>query len=363
LEQYTTNSRKGAYSDIYSLGAVFYFALTGQKPIDAATRMIESLPEPQALLPEIPNAANRTILKAIQLQPESRYQTVQKFMEDLLNIDMQPSIRSPKRQRRYLWFLIGYILFFPLFWLGTQKHIEDKETKLRKNAYDYFNNFFRHQDIYIDTYYSDQKIKYTQSTNPEKKPNSSLLNEWSEKFSDIYKFFKIDNNFNGWQLFVAQRIMENTICTYNIYPSYVGYKRQENQYMYNWIPSVPDCVEEAYDFWVNNTKSQYIEYYKKGNKHSVEDFISDFGNEYYYLQKKIDKQPIVLGIGTAGWMYNGFYKVFAERLNYTYYEIVKNERAIEENKIKILTTGIGLAIAFALIIILIYWFIIIQKNN
>ena len=30
LEQYSTSSKKGSYSDIYSLGATFYFALTGQ---------------------------------------------------------------------------------------------------------------------------------------------------------------------------------------------------------------------------------------------------------------------------------------------------------------------------------------------
>jgi serine/threonine protein kinase len=85
LEQYSTNSRKGAYSDIYSLGAVFYFVLTGQKPIDAAARTMEIMPEPQALISSIPDEANRTIMKAMQLKPENRQQRVEEFMEDLLN--------------------------------------------------------------------------------------------------------------------------------------------------------------------------------------------------------------------------------------------------------------------------------------
>jgi serine/threonine protein kinase len=102
LEQYTANSRKGAYSDIYSLGAVFYFALTGQKPMDAATRTMESLPEPRALLPAIPDAANRTILKAMQLKPEERYQTVQGFMGDLLEVTVKEQMEEiPKKKRTW----------------------------------------------------------------------------------------------------------------------------------------------------------------------------------------------------------------------------------------------------------------------
>ena len=85
LEQYSSNSRKGSYSDIYSLGAVFYFALTGQKPMDATTRTMETMPEPQKLASNIPNEANYTILKAMQLKPEQRYQRVNEFMADLLN--------------------------------------------------------------------------------------------------------------------------------------------------------------------------------------------------------------------------------------------------------------------------------------
>ncbi|MDR0606311.1 MAG: protein kinase [Bacteroidales bacterium] len=98
-EQYTTNSRKGAYSDIYSLGAVFYFSLTGQKPMDATTRTMESMPEPQELVPDIPDAANRTIREAMQLKPENRYQTVQDFMNDLLNTEQNPKtkIRDNKK--------------------------------------------------------------------------------------------------------------------------------------------------------------------------------------------------------------------------------------------------------------------------
>jgi serine/threonine protein kinase len=82
-EQYQSSGSKGTWSDVYSLGAVCYFALTGQKPVSAVTRFIETMPEPQTLVPSIPAAANRAIMKAMQLKPENRHQTVQDFMINL----------------------------------------------------------------------------------------------------------------------------------------------------------------------------------------------------------------------------------------------------------------------------------------
>jgi serine/threonine protein kinase len=85
-EQYTTNSRKGAYTDIYAIGATFYFALTGQAPLEAAARMDEKMPDPKELVPRIPEEANRTILKAMQIKAVNRHQNVREFMDDLRNI-------------------------------------------------------------------------------------------------------------------------------------------------------------------------------------------------------------------------------------------------------------------------------------
>jgi len=98
LEQYAANSRKGSYSDIYSLGAVFYFTLSGEKPMDAATRMGETMPEPKALVSSIPDEANQTIMKAMSLKPEDRQQNIKEFMEDLLNKKRKIVSPSPKFQ-------------------------------------------------------------------------------------------------------------------------------------------------------------------------------------------------------------------------------------------------------------------------
>ncbi len=83
-EQYASQSKKGNYTDIYAMGAVFYFAVTGQKPIDSASRSIEKLVPPIELVPDLPKDANRTIMKAMELKPEDRHQTVNEFMVDLV---------------------------------------------------------------------------------------------------------------------------------------------------------------------------------------------------------------------------------------------------------------------------------------
>ncbi|MDR1652957.1 MAG: WG repeat-containing protein [Prevotellaceae bacterium] len=124
-EQYSTVSRKGAYSDIYSLGATFYFALTARKPTDAAARTMETMPEPRSLVSTIPEEANSTILKAMELKPERRQQKVGEFMDNLLNKSQYNNYKKqqPTYTEEYdneniskmpLYVGIGYILFYIL---------------------------------------------------------------------------------------------------------------------------------------------------------------------------------------------------------------------------------------------------------
>ena len=89
-EQYNAVSKKGNYTDIYAIGGVFYFCLTGQIPVDATTRLLElaggkdPLKQPKDMNPEVSEDVNRTIMKAMSLKPENRHQTVAEFMDDLL---------------------------------------------------------------------------------------------------------------------------------------------------------------------------------------------------------------------------------------------------------------------------------------
>lgn len=115
-EQYTANSKKGSYTDIYALGATLYFILTGKVPLEAAARWTEELVEPKQLNPSIPDEGNRTIMKAMKLKKEERYQLVQDFMKDLKNMHGGASgegnggSSQPKTKRWMLWIVLAAVL-------------------------------------------------------------------------------------------------------------------------------------------------------------------------------------------------------------------------------------------------------------
>ena len=79
-----------AKSDIYSLGVVMYEMLTGKVPFDADTpvsvalkHMQEEPIPPIELNPNIPEAVNKIILKALKKEPMQRYQTSMELLQDL----------------------------------------------------------------------------------------------------------------------------------------------------------------------------------------------------------------------------------------------------------------------------------------
>ena len=79
-----------AKSDIYSLGVVMYEMLTGRVPFDADTpvsialkHMQEKPIEPKEVNPEIPNAINKIILKAMEKEISLRYASATEMLKDL----------------------------------------------------------------------------------------------------------------------------------------------------------------------------------------------------------------------------------------------------------------------------------------
>ena len=74
------------HSDMYSLGAVLYELLTGQRPLRADNleallkkiTELEPLP-PSAVRPDLPKELDAVILRALRKQPESRYPTWSEF--------------------------------------------------------------------------------------------------------------------------------------------------------------------------------------------------------------------------------------------------------------------------------------------
>ncbi len=95
-EQYARHGRQGPYTDIYSLGASFYFALTGKRPPDSIERLDEdNLIAPSALGVAITKEAENAILKALAVKAEDRFQTMSEFKNALLGVmpQAQPQVQ------------------------------------------------------------------------------------------------------------------------------------------------------------------------------------------------------------------------------------------------------------------------------
>lgn len=85
-EQYMKNGRLGRWTDVYAAGATVYYCLTGKKPTESMERRAGAeLPRPSALGVKIPASSEDALMKAMELDPDRRYQTVEEFWSDFNN--------------------------------------------------------------------------------------------------------------------------------------------------------------------------------------------------------------------------------------------------------------------------------------
>ncbi|HKU70336.1 MAG TPA: protein kinase [Burkholderiales bacterium] len=97
LEQYHTQGRQGAWSDLYAFGGVLYWMLTGNKPVEAAARVRQDIMVPAVKAAEGKGYSPEflaTIDWALKPNDEERPQSVAEFKRRLAGT--QPSATSDR---------------------------------------------------------------------------------------------------------------------------------------------------------------------------------------------------------------------------------------------------------------------------
>jgi formylglycine-generating enzyme required for sulfatase activity/tRNA A-37 threonylcarbamoyl transferase component Bud32 len=119
-EQYAAGAgHTDARSDVYSLGATLYHALTGQEPPSAHLRMADpdSFQPPRTLRPALNPQTEAAVLKAMELGKAQRFQDAGQMRAALAGHIPQPS--SPlQSRRRGLWVAGALALLLTLVALG-----------------------------------------------------------------------------------------------------------------------------------------------------------------------------------------------------------------------------------------------------
>lgn len=110
FEQFSPQGEIGPWTDVYSMAATMYFAVTGIAPPAAEERQTKDILRPPSVLgTEIDSQTEAALLKALSIQPADRWQSMKEFRDALCGeipfspaaaMQPEPSRRKARRRKR-----------------------------------------------------------------------------------------------------------------------------------------------------------------------------------------------------------------------------------------------------------------------
>src|ERR1051326_3647355 len=101
IEQYSTSSQQGPWTDIYAMGAVMYYGIAGRKPIDAVARIHDDPHVAAVMAGKDRDSAEflAAVDWALRVRADERPQTIADWKAALEGIQLAPVFSAPVSER------------------------------------------------------------------------------------------------------------------------------------------------------------------------------------------------------------------------------------------------------------------------
>lgn len=283
-------------------------------------------------------------------------------------------------KRRYIIGLLCVLWIVSMIAAGMaiDNYIDSKKNELRLDLCNKVKALFEGQesggafvtnrDGFFDEAYSGYPVKHFKSVPIPSKLSDNIYaqlgvvkqedldDEWTKQYGDLYALYELNwgdkypnEHDDGWTINRIHYTPQypDIIEANMIFPYKVGLKKTE---WFSNTYTVEQAVNEAYDFYTTNGKSDYSVRFKKGFIRELWSKIYECENKYYSIverEKSLSwtagtpiKQPKGKSYEEAqrtmpyenGWMHNGYYRVFIAASQIRQYYVKENENLIREDR-------------------------------
>ena len=175
-EQYRSKSKQGFYTDIYAIGAILYEMLTGEKPIESSDRNVkDELKRPSKLGVKVSTHVEKSVMKALAVKPELRFQNVDQFRKALGNL---AQVDYPEEELKKIQFRRKLLGGFA----GAGMLVVTVAVALLLTVFKPDETIV---DKYLDLESATIDVWLIEDENWQKKNNEKIISNFQEKYSKI----------------------------------------------------------------------------------------------------------------------------------------------------------------------------------